>query len=116
MESRKDYRKVGLAIIISLFVHLVIGYSLAAFGSAFTPALPMDEKPVELTIVDLPETPAPQVPTNPPFMETAASKETKEKPKEQTFESNANSIAASQLPPTGDLPLPSQEGKERKSM
>jgi len=116
MEPRKDYRKLGLAVIISLFVHLVIGYSLAAFGSAFTPTLPMDEKPVELTIVDLPDTPTSQVPTNPPFMETATSKETKEKPKEQTFESNANSIAASQLPATGDLPLPSQEGKERKSM
>jgi periplasmic protein TonB len=53
------------------------------------------------------------VPKNPPFMETAPSKESAEKPKEQTFESNANSIAASNLPATADLPLPSQDGKER---
>ena len=46
-------------------------------------------------------------------METAPSKESAEKPKEQTFESNANSIAASKLPATGDLPLPAQDGKER---
>src|SRR5262245_23473172 len=106
MEQTRDYRKVGLAIVISLFVHLVIGFSLAAFGSAFTPSLPSsEEKPVELTFVDLSTPPA--VPKNPPYMETAPSREKAEKPKEQTFESNANSIAASKLPATGDLPLPS---------
>ena len=113
MEQTKERRKLGLAIVISLFLHLVVGYSLAAFGSAFTPALPLEEKPVELTIVDLSATPPPLVPKNPPFMETAPSRESAEKPKEQTFESNANSIAASKLPATGDLPLPAQDGKER---
>ena len=49
-------------------------------------------------------------------METAPSKESAEKPKEQTFESNANSIAASKLPATGDAPLPSQDGKERPAV
>lgn len=116
MEQRKDYRTLGLAIMISLFLHLVIGFSLAAFGSAFTPTLPMEEKPVQLTIVDPPTSPPPLVPKNPPFMETSKARESLEKPKEQTFESNANSIAASKLPPTGDLPLPEQEGKERKSI
>jgi DNA polymerase-3 subunit alpha len=32
---------------------------------------------------------------------------------EKTFESNANSIAASELPASGDVPLPSQTGKDR---
>ena len=113
MEQTKERRKLGLAILISLFLHLVVGFSLAAFGSAFTPALPLEDKPVELTIVDLSATPPPLVPKNPPFMETAPSKESAEKPKEQTFESNANSIAASKLPATGDAPLPTQDGKER---
>ena len=113
MEQTKERRKLGLAILISLFLHLAVGYSLAAFGSAFTPALPLEDKPVELTIVDLSATPPPLVPKDPPYMETAPSKESAEKPKEQTFESNANSIAASKLPATGDAPLPTQEGKER---
>jgi len=113
MEQTKERRTLVLAILISLLLHLVIGYSLAAFGSAFTPTPPLEDKPVELSIVDLSATPPPLVPKNPPFMETAPSKESVEKPKEQTFESNANSIAASKLPATGDLPLPSQEGKER---
>jgi len=115
MQQTKDYRTLGLAIIISLFLHLIVGFSLAAFGSAFTPSLPVEEKPVELTFVDL-STPPPLVPKNPPYMETAPSKETVEKPKEQTFESNANSIAGSELPATGDLPLPSQEGKDRPNV
>jgi outer membrane biosynthesis protein TonB len=113
MEQTKERRKVGLAIVISLFLHFVVGYSLAAFGSASTPALPVDDKPVELTMVDLSATPPPQVPKDPPFMETDPSRESAEKPKEQTFESNANSIAASKLPATGDAPLPSQDGKDR---
>ena len=116
MEQTKERRKLGLAILISLFLHLLVGFSLAAFGSAFTPALPVEDKPVELTIVDLSATPPPLAPKNPPFMETAPSKESAEKPKEQTFESNANSIAASKLPATGDLPLPSQDGKERPAV
>lgn len=115
MQKAKDYRTIGAAIVISLFLHLVVGFSLAAFGSAFTPTFPVEDKPVELTFVDL-STPPPLVPKNPPYMETAPSKETVEKPKEQTFESNANSIAGSELPATGDLPLPSQQGKERPSV
>ena len=93
----KESRKLGLAILISLFLHFVVAYSLAAFGGAMGPSLPLEDKPVELTIVDLSATPPPLVPKDPPFMETAKSRESAEKPKEQTFESNAN-IAASKLP------------------
>ena len=115
MERTKESRKLGLAILISLFLHLVVAYSLAAFGGVRSP-LPVEDKPVELTIVDLSATPPPLVSKDPPFMETAKSKESAEKPKEQTFESNANSIAASHLPATGEVPLPSQEGKERPAV
>jgi outer membrane biosynthesis protein TonB len=90
---------------------LVVAYTLAAFGGAFSPVLPVEEKPVELTLVDLP--PTPLVPKNAAFMETDESKQSAEPPKEKTFESNANSIAASELPATGEAPLPSQQGKDR---
>lgn len=116
MEQKRESRKIALAILISLFLHFLVGFSLAAFGRSFTPAPSLDDKPVELTIVDLSATPPPSAPKNPPFMETAPAKESAEKPKEQTFESNANSIAASKLPATGDLPLPSQDGKERPAV
>jgi outer membrane biosynthesis protein TonB len=113
MEQKRESRKIALAILISLFLHFLVGFSLAAFGSAYAPTPPLDEKPVELTMVDLSATPPPSAPKDPPFMETSPDKESAEKPKEQTFESNANSIAASKLPATGDLPLPTQEGNTR---
>ena len=73
--------------------------------------MPADEdKPVELTMVDLSATPPPTVRTNPAYIENDPDKETEE-PAEKTFESNANSKAASNEPATGDAPLPSQQGK-----
>jgi outer membrane biosynthesis protein TonB len=116
MEQTKEGRKIGVAILISLFLHLAVGFSLAAFGSVFTPTPPLEDKPVELSFVDLSAPPPPSVPKNPPFMETEPSKESAEKPKEQTFESNANSIAASKLPATGDIPLPTQNGEDRPNV
>jgi outer membrane biosynthesis protein TonB len=110
MEQKKQRRKIGFAILVSLILHLAVGYSLAAFGNVFTPTLPADEAPSELTIMDLSE--APPTPKNPQFIETEKANESADKPKDQTFESNANSLAASQLPATGDLPLPSQDGKD----
>ena len=108
-EEKKQGRKLGFAILISLILHLAIGFSLAAFGNVSAPpsTLP-DEAPPELTLMDLP--PARPVEKNPQFVETDKSKESAEKPKEQTFESNANSLAASQTAPSGDLPQPSQDG------
>src|SRR5437764_7241352 len=58
----------------------------------------------------------PAVPKNTPFIDTAEQTATKEEPKEKTFESNANSIAASELPALGIAPIPTQEGKELPSM
>jgi len=110
-QDKKQGRKLGFAILISLVLHLAVGYSLAAFGHVFTPSLPVEDGPAELTLMDL-STPPP-VEKNVPFLETDASKESAEKPKQQTFESNANSQAASERPATGDLPLPSQDGKEK---
>lgn len=117
MERGSERRKVLWAVLASILVHLLVAYSLAAFGNR-TSALPVaeEDKPVELTVMDL-TTPPPAVPKNPPFIETEKSKESVAKPKEQTFESNANSIAASNAATaTGDLPLPSQEGKDRPFM
>src|SRR3954463_4685031 len=108
-EKKKQGRKLGFAILISLILHLAVGFSLAAFGNVSSPlpTLP-DEAPPELTLMDL--SPAPAVEKNPQFVETDKSKESAEKPKDQTFESNANSLAASQTAPSGDRPQPSQDG------
>src|SRR4051812_11296905 len=112
MSERNERKKLWLAVLASLCLHVVIALSLAAFSGSSTPLPPEEDKPVELTMVDLSATPPPVKP-NPAYMETDPDKEAPEPPKEKTFESNANSIAASKLPESGDAPLPSQEGKER---
>jgi hypothetical protein len=108
--DKKQGRKLGFAILISLILHLAIGFSLAAFGNVSAPPILPEETPSELTLMDL--SPAPPVEKNPQFVDVDKSKESAEKPKDQTFESNANSLAASEKAPTGDLPMPSQDGKD----
>jgi len=117
-EKKAEVRKILWALLAALFLHLVIGYTIATFSGVFSSPLVLEEdKPVELTIVDL-STPPPAVAAqkNTMFMETDESKASVEPPKEKTFESNANSVAASQQPATGDAPLPSQQGKDRPAV
>src|SRR5437867_3704483 len=98
LDRKQELRKVLWAFLAALLIHLVVAFTLAAFGGVFTPAMPVEEKPLELTIVDL-ATPPPVAPKNAAFTETDESKQVAA-PKEKTFESNANSIGASQLPVT----------------
>lgn len=112
-EKKQEARKVLWAFLAALFLHLAVAYSLAAWSGVFSPALPAEEKPIELTFVDM-ATPVPIAKKNSMFMETPESKSAE--PTEKTFESNANSIAASELPATGGAPLPSQQGKDRPSV
>lgn len=108
-----DARTILWALLAAIVIHLAVAFLLAAFSGVFSPALPMPEKPAELTLMDL--SPATLVPKNSAFMETDESKKAPE-PKDKTFESNANSIGASELDATGELPLPSQAGKDRPLM
>ncbi len=114
-ESLRDHeyekRTILLALLAAILIHLLVAFFLAAFGGVFSPATPVEDKPSELTFMDL----APTAPKNSEFIETDESKKAPE-PKEKTFESNANSIGASELAAAGQLPLPSQNGKDRPFM
>src|SRR6266404_1892612 len=107
-----DARTISWALLAAILIHLVVAFLLAAFSGVFSPSVPFEEKPVELTFVDLSPTSASK---NSAFIETDESKKAPE-PKEKTFESNANSIGASELAAVGELPLPSQDGKDRPLM
>src|SRR6266481_9646480 len=113
-ENLRDHeyetRTVLLALLAAILIHLLVALFLAAYSGVFSPTIPIEDKPVELTLVDL--SPASK---NSAFVETDESKKAPE-PKEKTFESNANSIGASELAATGELPLPSQAGKDRPLM
>src|SRR5438046_598907 len=109
-EHEHETRTVLFALLAAILIHLLVALLLAAYGGVFSPPIPVEEKPVELTLVDLSPTSK-----NSAFVETDESKKAPE-PKEKTFESNANSIGASELAATGELPLPSQTGKDRPFM
>jgi TonB family protein len=112
-ERKQEMRKVFWALLIAVAIHLLIGYSLAVYGGLLYAPISVSEedKPVELSFVDLSATPAPT--KNTMFVPNDESKQT-EPPKDKTFfESNAPSIAASQGAATADLPVPTQEGKDR---
>ena len=113
LDRKHEFRKVFLALLAALFIHLVVAFALAAFGGAFTSSSSVseEEKPSELTIVDLPAAPAQK---NTEFVPTP--EKNAPEPEQKTFESNANSIGASEVAPTGDAAAPSQEGKDRPWM
>src|SRR5437763_5547654 len=116
MERKRERRTLLLAILASILLHFAVAISLASFGDKLQPSLPQDEeKPSELTLVDLPPTP-PVVNKNAPFIDTPENRQTKEEPKEKTFESNANSIGATELPALGNAPVPTQDGKDRPDL
>jgi hypothetical protein len=108
-----DARTILWALLAAVAIHLAVAFLLAAFSGVFSPSLPMPDKPAELTLMDL--SPASFVPKNSAFIETDESKKAPE-PKDKTFESNANSIGASETDAAGELPLPSQAGKDRPFM
>src|SRR5437667_12445192 len=108
LDHEYDARTVFLALVAAILIHLAVACLLAALSGVLSPTASFEENPVELTFVDLSP-----VSKNPAFIETDESKKSAEAPKEKTFESNANSIAASELPASGEAPLPSQAGKDR---
>jgi len=111
-DYQQDTRMVFWALLVAILIHLLVAFLLAAFSGFFSPALPTPEKPVELTFMDLSPTSNSK---NSAFIETDESKKTPE-PKDKTFESNANSIGASELAAAGQMPLPSQTGKDQPLM
>jgi len=111
-DYQQDTRMVFWALLVAVLIHLLVAFLLAAFSGFFSPALPTPEKPVELTFMDL--SPASNS-KNSAFIETDESKKAPE-PKDKTFESNANSIGASELATAGQMPLPSQMGKDQPLM
>ena len=109
IDHEYNARTILWAVLAALFIHLLLAYLLAVLGGVFAPAAPIEEKPIELTFTDL--SPTSLVPKNSAFIETDESKKSVEPPEEKTFESNANSIAASELPASGQAPIAVADGK-----
>lgn len=106
-ERKRELRKILAAFAAALFLHLLIAFSLATWSGALPPAVPVEDKPIELTFVDL----APAPPKNSIFVPNEDSDQPE--PVQKTFESNANSTAASELDAAGNAPVPSQDGRDQ---
>ncbi len=114
-ERRQELRKIGWALLAALLLHVVVGSLMAAFSGFFQRDLPVEDKPLELTLVDMP--PPLQVEekkqTNAMFRMTDPTHETTEKPKDAVEQSNATTLGGSELPATGAENVPTQNGGDR---
>src|SRR5260370_38171269 len=77
-----DARTISWALLAAILIHLVVAFLLAAFSGVFSPSVPLEEKPVELTFVDLSRTSASK---NSVFIETTESKKAPD-PKSKSFD------------------------------
>jgi hypothetical protein len=133
-----DRQKLFYALLASAFFHLALGLVLALWTAQHTDdvarALP-DLRDLTVTIMPQrasppsPAAPAPPAPTpapghllttapaaTPPVMDSDGLTHSNKAPAKAAFQSDANMVAGSQLPATGNLPLPSMAGPRRHFM
>src|ERR1043166_3742184 len=115
-DRKQEARKVLWAFLAAIFIHLLIGYGLAVSSGIFSSSQPIadEEKPMEMTLMDLTPAPPPAQ-KNTMFVENDESKQVPE-PKDKTFESNANSVGATESTEMGNMPVPSQNGRDQPWM
>jgi TonB family protein len=109
-----DRNKIILAVVGSLVLHILIILTVSkvvALGRDLSPPLPKEEQtPPELTMLDT----APPEPEKQErqYLRTNDDQKTDQKPADSMFESDKDTAAASEKPPEGNAPVPTQEGKE----
>jgi outer membrane biosynthesis protein TonB len=109
---RAEYRRKTLgALVVSLVLHfllILLVTSALSFRAPFFVPRP-EEPPVELTIVEAPES---KEKPEPSYVETSERQRTEKPPENAPFESDKDTQAASPLAPSGDAPVPTQDGRE----
>jgi outer membrane biosynthesis protein TonB len=115
-----DRKKIILAIVGSLVLHLIIilGSSkvISLWPDVSAPQQKEDQSPPQLTMLDTPppeEHPPPEEQKQErQYLRTNEDQKSDQKPVESMFESDKDTAAASEQPAKGDAPIPTQEGKE----
>ena len=114
-------RVIGIGIVISLLLHLVLFLMIPLISVIFPDkgvnfsGQPMKTREIELTVIPPPPAPAFTLAPKPEhlFIDSRGLDIAKDAAADAIFESDENMHAASELPASGDLPLPSQIGKDR---
>lgn len=112
--------KVLLAVLGSVIAHVLI-LLLLALAVELRPATAaiVKEEPLKVQMVEEEPTPEPpemvtalEQPTPPPYIPTLDRQQSDHPPEKPVFQSDKDTQAASELPATGNAPMPSQEGKK----
>ena len=107
-QRRRVRRAVGWALLFSLLIHLVSILAVAWVYVMETPPPPDRVEEIEITLIEPPPPPPREVPR---FVETDAPETAP--PEQAAFESDRNTAAASPETAQGDLPVPTQDGREQ---
>lgn len=119
---RRRTRKIALAIVGSLLVHglliVGLGWVLPHWPKSHLKGKPLG--PITVTILPSTEpTPTPSPGTaaqnSPEYMRTLDDQKADETPKDPAFISDKDTLAASEKPATGNVPMPTQDGREAPS-
>ncbi len=116
--SRSDERRETFAALVaSVLIHLLLILGVAWFllraATSVVPPKPLEEEPVRLTILP----PEPKPTPKPQFIATPKQENLERRPnKDAAFESDNDSLAASQAAPSGAEPIPTQEGREEPGL
>lgn len=115
-----DRQKIIAALIASVLLH-VIGFFLVLLWSTRHHSSPLENlKLVEVSVATPTPEPAqvlPRLPLSaPPMIDSTGLNKTKKAPGKPVFQSDENSVAASELDGLGRIPLPTQNGKERPQL
>lgn len=110
-----DRKKNTAATIASVIVHILLILLVAVvFALRPTPVPPPEEEaPVELTLI---APPPPPIADKPAYVATSESQVSPKAPENPVFESDKDTLAASTQPAAGDVPLPTQEGRENPAL
>jgi outer membrane biosynthesis protein TonB len=120
--SRSDERRETLAALAaSVVIHLLLILGVALFllraATSGVPPKPLEDEPVRLTILPPEPKPTPKPTPKPQFLATPKQETLERKPaKDAAFESDNDSLAASESAPSGAEPIPSQQGREEPGL
>lgn len=110
-ERRRTLVALGISILAHLVIILLVAFLL---GFRLPPPMPEEEEPVvELTIEPPPPVPAKD---KPQYVDTNPAQAVEKPPENAPFESDNNTVAASELPAQGNAPVPTMEGKETQGL
>jgi len=110
--NRAESERLTIAAFASILLHLAaVALLIIAVRSGVRPDVVAVPEPLNVPVEVILEPPAPQ-PTTASYIENRTDQESPTPPENPQFESNRNSVAASDRPATGSKPLPSMEGRD----